>query len=35
MSQRIYCISGLGANEKVFSRLQLPGYELVHNAWQH
>ncbi len=33
MSQRIYCISGLGANEKVFSRLQLPGYELVFLQW--
>lgn len=33
MSQRIYCISGLGANEKVFSRLQLPGYELLFLQW--
>ena len=33
MSQRIYCISGLGANEKVFSQLQLPGYELVFLQW--
>lgn len=33
MSLRIYCISGLGANEKVFSRLQLPGYELVFLQW--
>lgn len=33
MSQRIYCISGLGADEKVFSRLQIPGYELVCLQW--
>lgn len=33
MSQRIYCISGLGANEQVFSRLQLPGYKLVFLQW--
>lgn len=33
MNQRIYCISGLGANEEVFSRLHLPGTELVVLKW--
>lgn len=33
MSQSIYCISGLGADERVFSRLQLPGYELHFIKW--
>lgn len=33
MSQRIYCISGLGADEQIFSNLQLPGYELVCLQW--
>ena len=33
MSQRIYCISGLGADEKVFSQLTLPGCELVVLPW--
>lgn len=33
MSERIYCISGLGADEKIFANLQVPGYELVHLPW--
>ena len=33
MSQTIYCISGLGADEQIFSNLQLPGYELVCLQW--
>lgn len=33
MSQRIYCISGLGANEQVFSKLQLENIELVFLNW--
>ena len=33
MSQRIYCISGLGADEKIFANLKIPGRELVHIPW--
>jgi pimeloyl-ACP methyl ester carboxylesterase len=33
MSQTIYCISGLGADEQIFSNLHLPGYELVCLHW--
>ena len=33
MSQPIYCISGLGADEQIFSNLQLPGYDLVCIKW--
>ena len=33
MSQMIYCISGLGADEQIFSNLQIPGYELVCLHW--
>jgi pimeloyl-ACP methyl ester carboxylesterase len=33
MEQAIYCISGLGADEKIFTRLQLKGYELIHIPW--
>ena len=29
----IYCISGLGADEKVFSKLIIPGYELKAIQW--
>ena len=29
----IYCISGLGADERAFSRLELPGYTLVYLPW--
>lgn len=31
--QRIYCLSGLGADQRIFSRLKLPGYELRHISW--
>jgi len=33
MNKRIYCISGLGADEKVFSKLTLVGCELVFLPW--
>lgn len=33
MSKPIYCISGLGADEKIFAKLQLNGYELKHIPW--
>ncbi|RXK61814.1 alpha/beta hydrolase [Lacibacter luteus] len=33
MSQRIYCISGLGADEKVFSQLKLSNCELIFLQW--
>ena len=31
--KHIYCISGLGADERVFSRFQFPGYELHFIKW--
>lgn len=31
--QNIYCISGLGADEKIFAALQLPGYNLIFLPW--
>src|SRR5882724_23441 len=33
MDEVIYCISGLGADEKIFANLQLQGYELRHIPW--
>jgi len=33
MNQKIYVISGLGADHTVFCKLTLPGYELVHVKW--
>src|ERR1044071_3731439 len=33
MPRAIYCISGLGADEKIFAKLQLEGYELKHIPW--
>ena len=33
MVQTIYLIPGVGANDKVFQNLQLPGYEVVHLKW--
>lgn len=33
MRQKIYVISGLGADHTVFCRLNLPGFELVHVQW--
>jgi len=31
--RRIYCISGLGADQRVFQKLRIPGAELVPVAW--
>lgn len=31
--KKIFCISGLGSDKKVFARIQVPGYELVHIDW--
>ncbi len=31
--QRIYCISGMGADERIFTKLTIPGYELVPVKW--
>ncbi|MBK8089323.1 MAG: alpha/beta hydrolase [Chitinophagaceae bacterium] len=33
MSRRVYCISGLGASEQVFSKLNLPCTELIVLKW--
>lgn len=33
MQQTIYCISGLGADEQIFSKLKLSGYKLQHIPW--
>lgn len=33
MEKVIYCISGLGAGEKIFSNLNLGGYRLQHIPW--
>lgn len=33
MSQKIYCVSGLAADEKLFSKLHLPGTELIFLPW--
>ena len=33
MSKTIYLIPGVGANDKVFMNLELPGYEIVHIKW--
>ena len=33
MTQKIFVISGLGADHAVFHKLDLPGYELVHVNW--
>lgn len=33
MEKVIYCISGLGAGEKIFSNLRLGGYRLQHIPW--
>ncbi len=33
MSKVIYCISGLGADEKVFTNLELNGHDLRHIPW--
>lgn len=31
--QKLYLISGLGADRRLFDKLDLPGYELVHVDW--
>lgn len=31
--KKIYCISGLGADERAFSRLKLEGYSIVYLPW--
>jgi esterase/lipase len=31
--KKIYCISGLGADERAFAKLHIEGYEMVHLAW--
>ena len=31
--KKIYCISGLGADEKAFAKLHVQGYQLVHLPW--
>jgi len=31
--KKIYCLSGLGADARVFSKLIVPGYKLVHLKW--
>ena len=33
MRQIVYCISGLGADENIFSNLNLEGYKLKHIPW--
>lgn len=33
MSRTIYCISGLGADERIFANLRLNDYQLVHIPW--
>ncbi len=31
--KKIYCVSGLGADERAFARIRVPGYTLVHLPW--
>ena len=33
MVKTIYLIPGVGANDKIFQNLELPGYEIVHLKW--
>jgi pimeloyl-ACP methyl ester carboxylesterase len=33
MSRTIYCISGLGADERIFANIRLNDYQLVHIPW--
>jgi esterase/lipase len=33
MSDQLYCLSGLGCDERVFSKLKLDGIELIHMKW--
>jgi pimeloyl-ACP methyl ester carboxylesterase len=32
-SKKIYCLSGLGADERIFSNLSIQGVQLVHLSW--
>jgi pimeloyl-ACP methyl ester carboxylesterase len=31
--RQVYCISGLGADERIFSRLKVPGVEFIYLKW--
>lgn len=31
--QNIYCISGLGVDERLFRKVEVPGFQLVHLPW--
>jgi pimeloyl-ACP methyl ester carboxylesterase len=31
--KQVYCISGLGADERIFSRLKVPGVEFIYLKW--
>ena len=31
--KQVYCISGLGADERIFSRLKVPGVEFIYLQW--
>jgi pimeloyl-ACP methyl ester carboxylesterase len=31
--KKIYCISGLGADERAFAKLHIEGYQLIHLPW--
>lgn len=31
--KEIYCVSGLGADERVFQKLKFQGYQPVHIQW--
>ncbi len=31
--KKVYCISGLGADQRVFNRLEFSGYKPVHINW--
>lgn len=33
MTMDIYCISGLGADQRIFSQLRVPGVRLLHLPW--
>lgn len=31
--EKVFLISGLGADRRLFNKLELPGYEMVHVDW--
>lgn len=31
--KQVYCLSGLGADERIFSRLNVPGVDFIHLKW--